>query len=113
MGSRFPTLRLIFRTTSTSCGTGGRQTVSGAPTGTDFPRGFLRILTRPVGDRCPPEGSSAMLAVRLGARYRRQELFRQHRLGAAAQGGPQTYGLPLGASLHRSLAEGSGTDGGW
>src|SRR5206468_3247129 len=62
---------------------------------------------RPVGDRCPPDGSSALLAVRLGARYRRQELFRQHRLGAAAQGGPQTYGLPVGASLHRALAEGS------
>src|SRR5207248_11441649 len=83
---------------------GGRQTVSGAPTGTDFPCGLLRIPTRPVGDRGPPEGSSAMLAVRLGARYRRQELFRQHRLGVAAQGGPQTYGLPLGASLHRALA---------
>jgi hypothetical protein len=68
---------------------------------------------RPVGDRCPPEGASAMLALRLGARYRRQELFRQHRLGATAQGGPHPYGLPLGASLHRALAEGSGTDGGW
>src|SRR5205814_8792529 len=132
MGSRFLTLRLISRTTSTSCGTGcpqgaiflrrfagrhsegrwtdsavgnsygrrqnrpgGRQTVSGAPTGTDFPCGLLRIPTRQVGDRGPQEGSSAMLAVRLGARYRRQELFRQHRLGVAAQGGPQTYGLPL------------------
>ena len=31
---------------------------------------------------------------------------------AAAQGGPQTYGLPLGAALHRALAEGAGDDGG-
>src|SRR5207244_7011710 len=52
---------------------GGRQTVSGAPTGTDFPCGLLWISTWPVGDRCPPEGSSALLAVRLGARYRREE----------------------------------------
>ena len=36
------------------------------------------------------------------------ELLRQHRLGAVAQGGSQTYGLPMGAALHRALAEGSG-----
>src|SRR5213079_1840285 len=33
-------------------------------------------------------------------------------LGAAPKGGSQTYGLPMGASLHRTLAEGSGTTGG-
>ena len=50
--------------------------------------------------------SSALLALRLGARSRRQGLLRQHRLGADAQGGPSSYGLPVGAALHRALAEG-------
>src|SRR6267143_5465741 len=34
-------------------------------------------------------------------------------IGTAPEGGPQTYGLPMGASLHRTLVEGSSTDGGW
>ena len=57
-------------------------------------------------------GSSALLALRLGARSRRQGLLRQHRLGADAQGGPSSYGLSVGAALHRALAEGAGADGG-
>ena len=54
----------------------------------------------------------ALLALRLGARPRHQGLLRQHRLGADAQGGPPPYGLPVGAALHRALAEGAGADGG-
>ena len=38
--------------------------------------------------------------------------YRQHRLGAVAQGGPASYRLSLGAALHRALAKGSGPDGG-
>src|ERR1019366_8188442 len=34
-------------------------------------------------------------------------------MGASAQGGPSTYGLRLGAALHRALAEGVRADGGW
>ena len=36
-----------------------------------------------------------------------QSYFRQHRLGVAAQGGSTTYGLSMGAALHRALAEGA------
>ena len=39
-------------------------------------------------------------------------LLRQHRLGADAQGRPASYGLSVGAALHRALAEGAGADGG-
>src|SRR5215472_4884587 len=56
--------------------------------------------------------SSGLLALRLGARHRRQRLLRQYRLGAVAQGGPSSYELPVGAALHRALAEGAGADGG-
>src|SRR5712671_2151540 len=38
--------------------------------------------------------------------------FRQHRLGAVAEGGPASYRLSVGAALHRALAKGSGADGG-
>src|SRR4029077_15384498 len=38
--------------------------------------------------------------------------LRQYRLGAVAPCGPSTYELPVGATLHRALAEGSGADGG-
>lgn len=48
-----------------------------------------------------------------GARSRRKSLFRQHRLGADAQGGPSSYEPNVGAALYRALAEGSGRDGGW
>src|SRR5262249_20293034 len=56
--------------------------------------------------------SSALLALRLGARHRRQRLLRQYRLGAVAQGGPSSYELRVGVALHRALAEGAGADGG-
>jgi hypothetical protein len=56
---------------------------------------------------------SAMLAIRLGARHRCPRLLRRHRLGVVTQSGSPTYGLSLGASLHRTLAESSCTDGGW
>ncbi len=52
------------------------------------------------------DGASAMPALRLGARHRRQGLLRQHRLGPAPQGGSYQYGLLVGAALHRALAEG-------
>ena len=42
---------------------GSRQAVSGACFGADLPQGLLRIPTRPVGDRCRSDGSSAMLAI--------------------------------------------------
>jgi hypothetical protein len=45
-----------------------------------------------------------MLALRLGARHRRQGLLRQHRLAFGPQGGSLTYGLSLSAALHRMLA---------
>src|SRR5438067_4972647 len=35
-----------------------------------------------------------------------------NRLGADAQGGPASYGLPVGTALHRALAEGAVADGG-
>ena len=44
-------------------------------------------------------GSSALLALRLGARSRREGVFRHHRLEADAQGCPPTYGLPMGVAL--------------
>ena len=40
-------------------------------------------------------------------------LLRQHRPGSASEGSQQTHGLPVGAALHRALAESTGTDGGW
>ena len=43
-----------------------------------FHEELLRVSTRPLGHRCSPDSSSAMLALRLGARYRRQGLLRQH-----------------------------------
>src|SRR5271165_3731724 len=46
------------------------------------------------------------------ARYRRQRLLRQHRLGVVTHGGPETYGLSVGAALRRTLAEGVGANGG-
>ena len=52
-----------------------------------------------------------MLALRLGRRHRHQRLLRQHRWDVASQGGPQTYGLPLGVALHRALVEGAGDAG--
>ena len=41
-----------------------------------------------------------------------RRFLRQYRLGAVAAGGPSSYGLLVGATLHRALAEGSGADGG-
>src|SRR6202035_2172052 len=38
--------------------------------------------------------------------------LRQYRLGAVALGGSSSYELPMGATLHRALAEGSCADGG-
>src|ERR1700693_2430819 len=39
--------------------------------------------------------------------------LRQYRLGTVTPGGPSSYGLSMGAALRRTLAEGSGADGGW
>src|ERR1019366_655635 len=89
-----------------------RQTVFGADSGADLPWRLLRISSWPLGDRRRPNGTPALLAARLGARHRREKLLRQHRLGVAAQGGPQTYGLSVGVALHRTLAEGAGENGG-
>ena len=81
--------------------------------GAGVPRQLLWLQARPICDRCRAPSPSALLALRLGARYRRQRVLRQHRLGADAQGGPSSYGLSVGAALHRALAEGAGADGGW
>ena len=56
-----------------------------------------RVQARQIGDRCRAPSSSALLALRLGARSRRKSLFRQHRLGADAQGGPLSYEPTVGA----------------
>ena len=40
---------------------------------------LLRLSSRTIGDRCDPNGASAVLALRLGARHRHQGLLRQHR----------------------------------
>src|SRR3954469_12355716 len=63
-------------------------------------QGLLRISTWPFGHRRSPDSASAVLALRLGARYRRQGLLRQHRLEFATQGGSVSHGLSLGNSLH-------------
>ena len=76
------------------------------------PRRLLRISSRPIGDRRDPDGSPAVLALRLGARHRHQGLLRQHRSRAAAQGRAQAHRLRLGAALRRALAEGSRDAGG-
>ena len=78
-----------------------------------FHRQLLRLQARQICDRCRGQGSRALLALRLGARPRRQGLLRQYRLGADAHGGSSSYGLPVGAALRRALAEGAGADGGW
>ena len=92
---------------------GGRPPLPGADPGAGVPCRLLRLQARQVCDRCRAHGSRALLALRLGARSRHQGLLRQHRLGADAQGRPATYGLSLGAALHRALAEGARADGGW
>src|SRR6201982_1392560 len=91
---------------------GGRPSVPGAVSGSGVPYRVLRLQARPSGARCRTPSSSALLALRLGARHRRQRLLRQYRLGAVAQGGPSSYELRVGAALRRALAEGAGADGG-
>ena len=53
----------------------------GAAFGAGISRRLLRLQAGQVGDRCRASGSSALLAIQLGARHRRQGLLRQHRLG--------------------------------
>ena len=89
------------------CRAGGGPTIPGAAAGTCVPPRLLRLSSRTVGDRCDPDGSPAVLALRLGARHRHQGLLRQHRSRAAAQGRAQAHRVHLGAPLHRALAEGS------
>ena len=62
--------------------------------GAAVPRQLLWLQARQICHRCRAHGSAALLALRLGARSRCSELLRQHRLGADAQGGPASYGLP-------------------
>jgi len=91
---------------------GRRPTLSGADCGAGVSPRLLRLPTRQVCDRCRAHGSGALLAPRLGARSRHQGFLRQHRLGVDAQSRPPTYGLPVGAALHRALVEGASADGG-
>src|SRR5262249_12491181 len=73
---------------------GGCPTLLGAVSGAGVPHRFLWLQARPICDRCRTPNPSALLALRLGARHRRQRLLRQYRLGAVAQGGPSSYELP-------------------
>ena len=61
--------------------------------GAAVPRRLLRLQARQICHRCRAHGSSALLALRLGARSRCSELLRQHRLGADAQGRPASRWL--------------------
>ena len=65
---------------------GGRSPFLGAACGAGIPCQFLWLQARPIGTRCCAHRSSAVLALRLGARSRHQRLLRQHRLGVVAQG---------------------------
>ena len=42
-----------------------------------------------------------------------QSFFDQHRFQSVDACGPQAHGLPVGASLHRTMAESARADGGW
>src|SRR5215475_112145 len=72
-----------------------------------------RLQTWQICNRCGAPSPSALLAIRLGARPRCQRILRQYRLGAAALCGSSSYELSVGVALRRTLAEGSGADGGW
>ena len=48
------------------CRAGGGPPIPGAVAGTCVPCGLLWISSRAIGDRCDPDGASAMLALRLG-----------------------------------------------
>src|SRR6202045_2805960 len=60
--------------------------------------------------RCARLASAAGAAT--GCSTRCVRLLRQYQLGAAPQGGPPAYGVPVGAAIRRALAEGAGADGG-
>src|SRR5262249_26915780 len=92
---------------------GGCPTLSGADLGAGVPHGLIWLPARQICDRCRAPSSSALLALRLGARSRHPGVLRQYRLGAFAQGCPSPYGLSVGSALHRALAEGPDADGGW
>ncbi len=84
-----------------------------AISGTLLPPGFLWIPARQIGARCGRRGAAAMLALCVGAGFGYPELLRSHRFRAADASGPQAYGLPVGASLHRTMAESRPADDGW
>ena len=92
---------------------GSCPSLPGAAFGAGVPCQLIWLQARQIGDRRRAPSSSALLALRLGARSRRKGLFRQHRLGADAQGGPSSYEPTVGAALHRALAKGSDREGGW
>ena len=54
----------------------GCPPIPGARVGTAVPRGLLWLSAGAFGDRCGPDGASAMLALRLGPRPRHQGLLR-------------------------------------
>ena len=57
-----------------------------------------------TGGRPMPE---ALLALRLGGGSGHQRVLRQHRSLPDDARGPQTHGLPVGAAVHRALAQGA------
>ena len=74
---------------------------------------FVWLPARQVGARCGRRGAAAMLALCVGAGFGYPELLRSHRFRAADASGPQAYGWPVGASLHRTMAESARADDGW
>ena len=78
-----------------------------------LPRGLVWISAATLGDRRDSDGAPAMLAVRLGRRHRHQGFLRQHRCTSCFCGPCVSTRLALGAALYRTLADGTGDDGGW